>query len=147
MKHWSPQRLIYPTILCFLCFINFFNTISTTIADHSLMVFYLQQVIHKNITQWFNSYAAMHGKEQHVRQNIICKIKDLEWLINMLSILSFKPYAKLISLSVIFLSPLRCASFINEATPSHDIPWPDCVHHSIHTFIQSRLFGWFHEDG
>ena len=116
----------YPIIWCFLYFINFFDGISTTIADHGLMVFYLQQAIHENITQRFNSYAAIHGKEQHVHQNVICKIKYLEWLINMLSILSFKPYAQSIFLSVRFLSPLRCATFTNEATPSHDIPWPDC---------------------
>ena len=54
------------------------------------MVFYLQQAIHKIITQRFNSYATLHGKEQHVHQNVICKIKDLEWFINMLAILSFK---------------------------------------------------------
>ena len=33
------------------------------------MVFYLQQAIHENTTQQFNSYAAIHEKEQHVRQN------------------------------------------------------------------------------
>ena len=126
---------IYHTIRFFLCFIQFFDAISTTIADHSLMVFYLHQEIHKNITQWFNSYATIHGKEQHVRQNVIWKIKYLERLINMIAILSFKPYAKSISLSVIFLSPLRCVASTNEATHSHDIPWPDCLHHSIHTFI------------
>ena len=86
------------------------------------MMFYLQQEIHEKITQRFNSYAAIHGKEQHVRQNVICKIKYLEGLINMLAILSFKPYAKLISLSFRFISPLCCVAFINEATPSHDIP-------------------------
>ena len=110
----------YPTIWCFICFIQFFDAISTTIAEHSFMVFYLQQAIHKNITQRFNSYTTIHGKEQHIRQNVIWKIKYLEWLINILSILSFKPYAKSISLSVIFLSPLRCATFTNEATPFHD---------------------------
>ena len=68
------------------------------------MVFYLQQTIHKNITQWFDIYATIHWKEQHVCQNVIWKIKYLEWLINMLAILSIKPYAKLISLSIIFLS-------------------------------------------
>ena len=56
------------------------------------MVFYLQQAIHEKITQRFNSYVAIHGKEQHVRQNVIFKIKYLEGLINyMLAILSFKP--------------------------------------------------------
>ena len=85
-------------------------------------MFYLQQAIHEKITQRFDIYAAIHGKEQHVRQNVICKIKDLEWLINMLAILSFKPYAKSISLFVRFLSPLQCVAFTNEATPSHDIP-------------------------
>ena len=34
--------------------------------------------IQENITQRFNSYAAVHGKEQHVRQNVIFKIKYLE---------------------------------------------------------------------
>ena len=38
----------------------------------------------------------------------------------MLAILSFKPYAKSTSLSVRFLFPLRCATFTNEATPSHE---------------------------
>ena len=96
---------------------------STTIVDHILMAFYLQQAIHENITQQFNSYATVHGKEQHVRQNVICKIKYLEGLINyILVVLSFTPYSKLISLSVRFSSPLRCVSFNNEATPSHDIP-------------------------
>ena len=124
----------YSTIWCFLCFIQLFDAMSTSIAPHRIMVFYLQQEIHENIRQWFNSYAAIHGKEQHVRQNVICKIKYLEGLINMLAILSFKPYAKLISLSVRFLSPLHCVAFTNEATPSDDIPWPDCSHSSIHTF-------------
>ena len=98
------KKYTYPTISCFLCFIPFFDAISTTIAYHSLMVFYLQKEIHENITQRFNSYATIHGKEQHVRQNVICKIKYLEWLINMISFLYFKPYAKYISLSVRFVS-------------------------------------------
>ena len=63
-------------------------------------------------------------KKEHVRQKVICKIKDLEgYLINyILAILSFTPYAKSISLSDRLLSPLHCANFTNEATPSHDIP-------------------------
>ena len=77
----------------------------------------------KNITQPFIPYAAIHGKEEHVCQNVICKIKDLEGLINyMLVILYFTPYAKSISLSVRLLSPLHCVDFTNETTPSHDIP-------------------------
>ena len=87
------------------------------------MLFYLQQEIHEKITQRLNSYAAIHGKQEHVRQNVICKIKYLEGLVNyMFAILYFTPYAKSISLFVRLLSPLRCASFTDEATPSHDIP-------------------------
>ena len=52
----------------------------------------------------------------------ICNLQKIEWFINMLALLSFKPYAKLISLCVRLVSPLRCATLTNEDTPSHDIP-------------------------
>ena len=88
MKHWSPQRLQISHNMMFSLFHPIFYAIYTTITYHSLMVFYLQQTIHEKITQRFSSYVVIHGKEQHVRQNVICKIKDLEGLINMLAILS-----------------------------------------------------------
>ena len=40
----------------------------------------------------------------------------------MRTCLSFKPYAKSISLFFRLPSPLRCASLTNEATPSYDSP-------------------------
>ena len=67
-------------------------------------------------------YATILGKKQRVRQYVICKKNELEWLINMLSCLSFKPYAKSIFLCVILVSPFLCIALRNEATPSHDIP-------------------------
>ena len=47
-----------------------------------------------------------------VIENIMAYIFNI-----MLTYLSFKPYAKSISLSVRLPSPLRCASLTNEATP------------------------------
>ena len=52
-----------------------------------------------------------------VIENIMAYIYNI-----MLTCLSFKAYAKSISLSVRLPSPLRCASLTNEATPSRDSP-------------------------
>ena len=146
MKQWSPQHYNDPTIRCFLCFIQIFDAIFPTIAPHSLIVFYIQQSIHINITSW-SIYDQVHvyslqGKNQRVHQYVYKK--KIAWLINMVVCLSFKPYAKLISLCVRLVSPLRCVALTNEATPSHvNITWPDCSHRSIHTLIQSILFAMY----
>ena len=68
---------------------------------------------------------SLEGKNQCVHQ-YVCK-KKIVGLIDMLSWLSFKPYAKLMSPCVILVSPLWCVALNNQATPSHDIPWTDCV--------------------
>ena len=64
-----------------------------------------------------------YAKKIKIKLNINMIIENSMAYYNiMLTCLSFKPYAKSISLSIRLASPLRCASLTNEATPSHDNP-------------------------
>lgn len=76
-------------------------------------------------------------KACHIHQY---NIKRIVW-VDMICYLSFKPFTKLISLSITLVSLSRSNSLTNVATPCHDkLPSLYCLHYSIHTFIQSILF-------
>jgi hypothetical protein len=138
----------YPTIRSFHLFIQLFDVKFLAIAPHILVVFQLKYARHvknelsidKHIYTW--KLCKLRKKTHHIHRYNIQKNK-IVW-VNMLSCLSFKPYAKSISLCVRLAYPLCSTSLTNVATPYHNnLPLLDCIDHSIHTFIQSILFAMY----